>query len=58
MLRKMKKTPLNIISFCAVFAVMIALELTGASFSSVFLILAGGAVGVVAASLARRGGEK
>jgi chromate transporter len=58
MLRKMKKTPLNLISFCAVFAVMIALELTGASFSSVFLILAGGVVGVVAASLARRGGEK
>jgi chromate transporter len=58
MLRKMKKTPLNIISFCAVFAVMIVLELTGASFSSVFLILAGGVVGVVAASLARRGGEK
>ena len=58
MLRKMKKTPLNIISFCAVFAIMIALELTGASFSSVFLILAGGVVGVVAASLARRGGEK
>ncbi len=58
MLRKMKKTPLNLICFVAVFALMIVLELTGASFSSVFLILAGGVVGVIASSLARGGGGK
>ena len=58
MLRKMKKTPLNIISFCAVFALMLALGLTGASFSSVLLILAGGAVGVIAVAAKRGGGEK
>ncbi|MBR3965257.1 MAG: chromate transporter [Clostridia bacterium] len=58
MLRKMKKTPLNIISFCAVFALMLTLELTGASFSSVLLILAGGVVGVIAVAAKRGGGEK
>ena len=58
MLRKMKRTPLNIISFCAVFAFMLALELTGASFSSVLLILAGGVVGVIAVAAKRGGGEK
>jgi len=43
---KLQKKPLPIITFCLVFALMIVLELFSKSFSSIFLILVGGIIGI------------
>lgn len=42
MLVKMKKNPFNVILFSLIFIVLIVLELTSTSFSSIYLILFGG----------------
>lgn len=46
MLSAMKKDKFNLIVFFAVFSLLIAFELLSVSFSSVFLILIGGALGI------------
>ncbi|HBF14247.1 MAG TPA: chromate transporter [Clostridiales bacterium] len=60
MLKSMKKTPMSV-AICALsMGALIALTLTAVNFSSVFLILAGGAVGVIVWLIARarkRGGD-
>ena len=57
MLRTMQKTPLSC-ALCGICGVgLVALTLTAASFSSVFFILAGGAVGVLAWLIARACGK-
>jgi len=48
MFNKLDKKPLPLIIFGAVFLTMILLELFAVSFSSVFLILMGGAIGIFA----------
>lgn len=48
MFNKLSKKPLPLIIFGAVFLTMILLELFAVSFSSVFLILMGGAIGIFA----------
>ncbi len=47
LLKKMERRALPICTFIAVMGIMIALELFSLSFSSVFLILAGGIIGIV-----------
>lgn len=57
MLRTMQKTPLSC-ALCGICGVgLVVLTLTAASFSSVFFILAGGAVGVLAWLIARACGK-
>lgn len=57
MLRTMQKTPLSC-ALCGICGVgLVVLTLTAASFSSVFFILAGGAVGVLAWLIARAYGK-
>ena len=57
MLRTMQKTPLSC-AMCGICGVgLVVLTLTAASFSSVFFILAGGAVGVLAWLIARACGK-
>lgn len=57
MLRTMQKTPLSC-ALCGICGVgLVTLTLTAASFSSVFFILAGGAVGVLAWLIARACGK-
>lgn len=59
MLLKMPKRILPCLTFFAVLAAMIAFELLSISFSSIFLILIGGAIGIIAYSLVGvKGGDK
>ena len=58
MFKKVEKKALPIIIFSLVFALMIAFELLGVKFSSVFFILAGGVIGVFAYSLSLVKGGK
>ena len=48
MLRKVPKKPLPLVCFGVTFAVMIAFELLAVEFSSIFLILIGGVIGIFA----------
>lgn len=60
MLKSMKKTPMAVTVCTLSMGALIALTLTAVNFSSVFLILAGGAVGVIVWLIARvrgRGGD-
>ncbi|MBR6728155.1 MAG: chromate transporter [Clostridia bacterium] len=59
MLIKMQKRPLPITVFAVVFVLMLLLELFAISFSAIWLILAGGAIGIVAYALfgQKRGGD-
>ena len=60
MLKSMEKTPLSLTVCAACLCTLVVLTLTAVSFSSVFLILAGGAVGVIVWLIARvrgRGGN-
>ena len=50
MFKKMNRRPLTLCVFCAVLAAMILFELFAVSFSSIFFILAGGLIGVIALS--------
>lgn len=56
MYKKMPKKPLPIAVLCIVFALMILFEIFAVSFSSVVLILAGGAIGILCALCAGREG--
>ncbi len=47
MLKKLRRRPVPIFFFCAVFGCMIAFELLSISFSSIFFILAGGLTGIL-----------
>ncbi len=58
MLKKLEKKLLPVLVFLAVLILMIAFELFSVNFSSVFLILIGGVIGIVAYSLKREGAEK
>jgi chromate transporter len=51
MFKKLPKKPLPLVCFGAVFAIMIAFELFAVEFSSIFLILIGGAIGIFAYAL-------
>lgn len=58
MFKSLKKTPLNIVLFSAVFAALVLLDLLSVSFSSIFYILICGVVGLVAYLITRlRGGK-
>ena len=60
MLKSMEKTPLSVTVCAACLCTLVVLTLTAVNFSSVFLILAGGAVGVIVWLIARvrgRGGD-
>ncbi len=60
MLKSMEKTPLSVTVCAACLCTLVVLTLTAVNFSSVFLILAGGAVGVIVWLIARvrgRGGN-
>ena len=60
MLKSMEKTPMAVAVCALSMGALIALTLTAVNFSSVFLILAGGAVGVIVWLIARvrgRGGD-
>ena len=51
MLKKMQKNALNIILFSISFITMILLELFSVNFSSIFLIIIGGIIGLVTNSI-------
>ena len=51
MFKKLPKKPLPLVCFGVVFAVMIVFELFAVEFSSIFLILIGGAIGIFAYAL-------
>ena len=60
MLIKMQKRPLPVAVFSVVFVLMLLFELFAVSFSSVWLILGGGVIGIVAYTLLlqKRGGDR
>jgi len=58
MLRKMPKKPLSLAVFGTVFALMLLFELFSVNFSSVFLILAGGILGIAVYALTGRKGNR
>ena len=51
MLIKLERKPLPIFIFSAVFITMILLDVFALSFSSIFLILIGGGIGIIAYAL-------
>lgn len=58
MLKKLEKRILPIIMFCLVLALMIIFELFAVDFSSVFLILIGGAIGLILCLAQKLKGDK
>jgi len=56
--KKMEKTGLNLVMFSAVFALLILFEIFSVNFSSIFFILAGGILGILAYAVffQKRGG--
>ena len=51
---KMKKNVLNFVLFFVVLSILIVFELTSISFSSIYLILIGGTIGIIANALIHR----
>ena len=51
MLKRLEKKPFPIVSFIAVFLLMLVLDVFSMTFSSIYLILIGGAVGIFVYSL-------
>ncbi|MBR4874346.1 MAG: chromate transporter [Clostridia bacterium] len=52
--KKMEKTTLNLVMFSAVFALLILFEIFSVNFSSIFFILAGGILGILAYAVLSR----